>query len=421
MQVLQVNFSDFGGGGGGAIAMYRLCQGLAPLDVDCKIISKVKTLNSDQSDVMPRYRVLEGVAKKLTQSLGLNDIHTISTFRLKQHPFFQGADLLNLHIIHSDYFNYLALPVLTAHKPAVFTLHDMWAFTGHCAYSYDCSRWQTGCGACPYPDTYPSVQRDRTALEWRLKQWAYSRANLTIVTPSRWLMEKAQTSMLSAFPIQHIPNGLDVQAYAPIDKTLARQALNLPTDRYIVMSCAESLGDRRKGMDLLVKSLNQLPTDIKANTVLLLMGNRSEAIDRALQIPTVALGYVTSDRFKALAYSAADAFLFPTRADNLPIVLQESMACGTPMVSFQVGGVPDLVRPDITGLLAMPEDIDAFTAHTVTLLKDEDYRQKLAFNCRKTAVDEYSIELQARRYKTLYESLLCAPSETRDRAKTRTQ
>ena len=172
------------------------------------------------------------------------------------------------------------------------------------------------------------------------------------------------------------------------------------------MACAESLSDRRKGMDLLVKSLNQLPADLRANTMLLLMGKNAEALKNTVSLPTVALGFVDSDHRKALAYSAADAFLFPTRADNLPIVLQESMACGTPMVSFDVGGVPDLVRPGMTGLLAPAEAVDAFTAQVVTLLTQPNLRHTLAAQCRQTAVAEYALDLQAQRYQTLYESLL---------------
>jgi glycosyltransferase involved in cell wall biosynthesis len=406
MKVLQINFSDYSGGGGGAIAMYRLCQGLEALGVDCNILSKAKTLDTDQSALMPRLRLVEGILKRLTKPLGLNDIHTLGSFRLGHHPFLQQADIINAHVIHSDYFNYLAIPRLTAHRPMVMALHDMWAFTGHCAYSYDCTRWQTGCGQCPYPHSYPSIQRDSTALEWRLKQWAYRRANLAIVAPSRWLQTQAKKSLLGHHPIHHIPNGLDLQAYAPIDQPLARQALGLPADHHIVMSCAESLTDSRKGMDLLIQSLHRLPDDLKAKTTLLLMGKASETMQKAISLPTVFLGFVASDRLKALAYSAADLFAFPTRADNLPIVLQESMACGTPMVSFDVGGVSDLVRPGITGLLASAEDVEAFTAQVVTLLTQPELRHTLAAQCRQIAVAEYALDLQAQRYKALYESLL---------------
>lgn len=113
-------------------------------------------------------------------------------------------------------------------------------------------------------------------------------------------------------------------------------------------------------------------------------------------IPTLNLGYVSGDRMKSIAYSAADVFIFPTRADNLPLVLQESMACGTPMVSFKVGGVPDLVRPGITGYLAQPEDTQDFCNGIVQLLVDREQRLKMSENCRAIALQEYTLELQAK-------------------------
>jgi glycosyltransferase involved in cell wall biosynthesis len=109
---------------------------------------------------------------------------------------------------------------------------------------------------------------------------------------------------------------------------------------------------------------------------------------------------------KAIAYSAADLCVFPTRADNLPLVLQESMAYGTPMVSFNVGGVPDLVRPNVTGYLAKPEDAKDFSQGILQLLEDDTLREKMSANCRAIALQEYPIELQAKRYIELYQQVL---------------
>jgi glycosyltransferase involved in cell wall biosynthesis len=135
-------------------------------------------------------------------------------------------------------------------------------------------------------------------------------------------------------------------------------------------------------------------------------GNGSEAITTELGIPTFNLGYISSDRLKSIAYSAADLFIFPTRADNLPLVLQESMACGTPMVSFDIGGVLDLVRPMVTGYLANPEDAKDFCNGILTLLKDDQLRQNMSVNCRAIALAEYSLKLQSERYIKLYKEIL---------------
>ena len=123
-------------------------------------------------------------------------------------------------------------------------------------------------------------------------------------------------------------------------------------------------------------------------------------------MPVLNLGYISNDRFKAIVYSAADLFVFPTRADNLPLTLQESMTCGTPMVSFKIGGVPDLVRPGITGYLAQPEDTEDFCNGIVQLLEDQNLRDRLSENCRAITLEEYPLELQAQRYIELYHQVL---------------
>jgi glycosyltransferase involved in cell wall biosynthesis len=405
MKVLQINFSDYAGGGGGAIAMYRLYLGLKSAGIDCKILSGCKTLQISNSQAISRPR-LEFKLQKITRLLGLNDIHCFGSFNIVEENFYKEADILNFHIIHSSFFSYLAIPKLTATKPAVFTLHDMWSFTGHCAYSYDCDRWKIGCGKCPYPDTYPVISRDSTRIEWKLKNWIYGQSNLTIVSPSNWLTEQAKASMLNCLPIHCIPYGIDTNAYQPLDRQLCKAVLDIPQDKRVLLFGAESLKDKRKGGDLLLNALQQLPQSLKAEIILLTFGNGSEAITAALGIPTINLGYISSDRLKSMAYSAADLFIFPTRADNLPLVLQESMACGTPMVSFDIGGVPDLVRPMVTGYLAKPEDAEDFCNGIVTLLEDDQLRQTMSVNCRAIAITEYSLKLQAERYIKLYKEIL---------------
>lgn len=405
MNILHINQSDIEGGA--AIAGYRLHQGLLAQGIDSRLlVGTVKTSSDYVAAVPATKRRIEHQLNRFTRRLGLNYINLVSTFDIPKHRFYEQADVLNFHNLHYNYFNYLAIPSLTESKPAVFTLHDMWSFTGHCAYSYDCDRWKRGCGQCPYPDIYPAIARDNTHLEWKLKHWVYSRSDLVIVTPTTWLTKQAQQSMLSRFPIHHIPYGIDTEAYQPLDSEQCKSLLKIPSAKKVLMFAAVNLDDPRKGGDLLLQALQSLPESLKAEIVLLILGERGEALAQTIGVSTINLGYVSSNHLKSIAYSAADLFIFPTRADNLPLVLQESIACGTPMVSFKIGGVPEIVRPGQTGYLAQPEDSQDFCNGIVQLLEDDNLRESMAQNGRAIALTEYPLELQAQRYIDLYRQRL---------------
>jgi glycosyltransferase involved in cell wall biosynthesis len=349
----------------------------------------------------------ERFISRVTGRLGLNDIHCISSFKIRKLPAFLEADILNFHCIHGDFFSYLALPWLTEDKAAVLTLRDMWHFTGHCTFSFDCDRWKIGCGRCPYPNISNKIYRDNTHLEWKLKDWVYSRSKFTVVALDSHMATLAKQSMLNRFPIEHIPNGVDTEAYQPLDPEKCRSLLGVPLDKKVLLFSAVHLNERRKGGDLLVKALQALPKTLKADLVLLLMGqDGGETISSAVDIPIVNFGFVGNARSKAIIYSAADLFIFPSRAEGLPNSVLESMACGTAVVSFNVGGVPDLVSTGITGYLAEADDADDLSRGIVQLLEDGCLRRRIARQCRGTVVKNYSAELEVQRHIDLYQRLL---------------
>ncbi|MBE9190512.1 glycosyltransferase family 4 protein [Gloeocapsopsis crepidinum LEGE 06123] len=414
MKVLHLWTSDSGKlGGGGAVSMHRLHMGLRSAGVDSQILCENKTTDSPYVQVLEhwsRWETAGTYLKKFTSRLGLNDIHRVSSFKIKQHQAYIDTEILHFHGTHSGFINYLALPYLTQNKPAVFTLCDMWAFTGHCAFSYDCDRWKTGCGHCPYPESNPYIRRDGTRIEWKLKEWIYNRSNITFVTKSKWLTEVAQQSILNRHPIYEIPNGIDTEIYQPLDREQCRAQLGIPQDKNVLMFAAVRLDHFQKGGDLLLKALQTLPASLKAETVLVIIGHGGEAIAQTVGMPTLNLGYVSDDRQKAVCYSAADLFLFPTRAETFGNVALESMACGTPVVSFKVGGVPDLVQHGITGYLATPEDAQDFSKGIAQLLAEQS-PSDMSQQCRAIASQEYSIELCAQRHLRLYNHILTNSSE----------
>ena len=212
--------------------------------------------------------------------------------------------------------------------------------------------------------------------------------------------------MLNRFPIHQIPNGVDTEVYEPLDPEQCRSLLGIPPGKKVLMFAALDLTQFWKGGDLLVKALQGLPESLKAETVLLLLGRGGEAIAETVGLQTLNLEYVGNDRLKAICYSAADLLVHSTRADSLPLVLQESMACGTPLVSCRVDGVPDLVRPGITGYLAEPENVQDLSEGIVQLLKDESLRRHMGQQGRAIVLTEYTLKLQVQRYIELYRQLL---------------
>ncbi len=408
MKFLQINLSDYSYTGGTGIAMNRLHNGIQKKGFDSKVLCIHKELEDSHTIKLQRsnvVRALESLLLKCEVELGLNDIsRVITAMNLKNHPAYQEADVITLHCIHDKFISYLLLPWITQ-KPTVFYLHDMWSFTGHCHYSYECDRWKTGCGQCPHPEVPGYIKRDNTRLEWQIKNWVYSHSNMQVVTPSKWMYNLVKESILNRFPIHHIPYGIDTEVYAPVAPESCRSQLGIPLNKKVLMFNALSLKDYRKGGDLLVRALSKLPESLKSEIVLLTIG-KGDGLPENIGIQTMNMGFISSEKSKATLYSAADIFVCSTRADNSPLVLYESIACGTPVVGFNVGGVPDLVRPSVTGLLAETENVEALSNCILELLENTSLRRNMSQQCREVAVEEYSLDLYAQRFIDLYSHIL---------------
>ncbi len=392
--------------GGGAGSMYRLHTNLRKAGIDSRILCELKTSNSPYVDVKPLPSRLESILGRFTSAVGLNDIHRISSWNLIKHPSFRKTDILNFHGIHSGFLSYLALPQITAAKPTIFTLRDLWAFTGHCAFFFNCNRWKNGCGHCPGLHYYPPVKRDATKWEWKFKNWAFTNSNITMVALSQWVADQARQGMLKRFPIHHIPNGIDSETLKPLDPERCKYALGIPPGKKIIMFAANSLSSIQKGGDLVLKVLESLPKTLKSEIVFLTFGRKGEELTEGIGIQTVHLDYVGNSRLKAVAFSAADLFLFPSRAETFGQVVLESFACGTPVVSHNIGPLAEIIRHDFTGYMAAAEDTKEMSEGIIKLLKDDRLRAQMGQNCRKVAVEEYSLELETQRYIRLYKSVL---------------
>jgi glycosyltransferase involved in cell wall biosynthesis len=351
-------------------------------------------------------RLANRVADELTRPVGWQYQYVPSTRHTLAHPWTRQPSVFQLFNTHGGYLSTNILPRLSARAPLVWWLADMWPLTGHCIYSGACTRWRTGCGSCPDLGGYPAIGRDTTAALFRQKDGAYSRSDVTIVAPSSWTERIAHESpLLSRFPIHRIPNGLDLSVFRPVDRSTARARLDLPPTAPIILFAAHVIDENpRKGTRQLVEALKR--ATLPPGTMLLLMGEGRATWASDIGISTRLLGNLTDDAALAEAYSAADVFAAPSLDDNLPSTVLESMACGVPAVAFDVGGIADAVRHGQTGYLARALDVDDLARGFEYMLNDRERRLTLGEAARCMMEDEFSAELQARRFVELYREII---------------
>ena len=315
------------------------------------------------------------------------------------------ADLVHLHNLHG--YSLLTLMRLEAAGPWLWTFHDAWPLTGHCAYPEGCTGWHRACRRCPRPDAQPSIGLNTAGLLFRLKERIYGRIKPTVVCPSRWLLEMVRRSPLTArFRSLCIPNGVDTAVFRPHPQATARRVLGLPAEGHLLLFVASRLGQRRKGSDLLVRALRALRASGPGELRVVTVGEGPGLLRRSVPYPVIELGPVRRDEVLAMAYSAADLFVAPSREESFGLVLVESMACGTPCVAFRVGAVPEIVRPGRTGWLAGPEDPEDLARCIHQGLTDADRRRRMSAICRRVARQEYDLFLMTGRYLRLYEELI---------------
>ncbi|MFZ4730662.1 MAG: glycosyltransferase family 4 protein [Pseudanabaena sp.] len=415
MKVLLCSSSDIGGGA--ARSAYRLhqgLQGLPDLQVDSQIL--VQTKISDD------FRVLSGSSKL---SKGLAKLRpTLDQLPLYRYPkrdrtvfspqwlpnslddLISEADpeIINLHWVCDGFIPIKALRQFK--QPLVWTLHDMWAFTGGCHYNADCMNYTNSCGTCP--QLHSSKEKDLSRWIWQRKAKAWQNLNLTIVTPSHWLAKcAASSSLLKDMRIEVIPNGLDTIQYRPIQKSVARSILGLPEDKQLILFGAISAtSDPRKGFNLLQSALQKLSESGWGERVELVVFGASQPKNLPeLGLKSHYLGRLNDDISLSLAYAAGDVFLAPSVQDNLPNTVMESLACGTPCVAFDIGGMSDMIEHQQNGYLAKPFDIDDLARGITWLLEDEERLRKLGINGRKKVENNFTLEIQANNYLSVYQDM----------------
>lgn len=312
-------------------------------------------------------------------------------------------DVIHLHNLHGYYLDF---PLLFRHlhaagRPVVWSLHDCWAFTGHCCY-FDvagCERWISGCERCPLTRTYPaSFLADRSAANWADRRRAFrSVPRLHLVTPSRWLAAQAGRSFLGDYPCDTIPYGIDLATFRPLPEGDHLRRFRLG-GKHLVLAVA-SEWDPRKGLDHVIALRSLLPQEQFEMAVVGV--NKKEAA----QLPDGMLPIPRTDSTDELAalYSRAAVFVNLTLADNLPVTNLEALACGTPVVTYDSGGSPEAI--DVGTGAVVPRGDVAAAAREIVRIAALD-REAMRTRCRERAEAMFRLETQYDRYVSLYRSLL---------------
>ena len=412
MRVLSLSSSDTTGGA--AIAACRLHQGLRMIGIESHM--HVQRKNGDDQFVTGGRSILAKFSSQLREHIDMSPTYL---YRYRQKIRFSPAwlpgrawlselnkcvDIVHLHWINNGYIRIEDLALLRT--PIIWTLHDMWAFTGGCHYDDGCGRYTTECGNCPILGS--NKRKDLAYRVYERKRNAWRDLNLTLVSPSHWLTSCArQSTLLSQYRIKTIPNGLDLSIFKPIQKYEARIRCKLPQDKKLILFGAmNATSDPRKGYMLLKTALQKVSKKIwESNIGLILFGNSKSIDTRDFGYPVFCMGSLYDNTTISSIYSAADLFVAPSIQDNLPNTVMESLACGTPCVAFNIGGMPDMIEHKLNGYLAKAYDTDDLANGIMWILNNVTHWPMLSRHARNKAQQEFGIVRIANQYCELYKEI----------------
>ncbi len=412
MRVLIINTSERIGGA--AIAANRLMQALKKNGVKARML--VRDKQTDQLTVVSIgygwtqpikflwERVSIFAANKFSKrNLFLVDIANAGTDITKNIEF-ERADVIHLHWVNQGYLSINNLnKILHSGKRVVITMHDQWYFTGICHYSGDCDKYTSHCHHCTLMNG--TVLGDFASQLFDKKQHIYEDSKVTFVGCSQWMANLARTSALTqGHKVVSIPNAINTEQFRPLDKTAARKELSLPLKGKLLLFGCQRITDERKGFRYLVDALQIIKRDnpeIAQNTEIVVVGGKADSISSHLPFSIIPVSYVSDPQKMIALYNAVDLYVTPSLQDNLPNTIMEALACGTPCVGFDVGGIPEMIDHKKNGYVARYKDSADFAEGIKWVLTSD--HDTLSTKAREKVMNNYTEDIVAKKYIEVYE------------------
>lgn len=313
-------------------------------------------------------------------------------------------DIIHLHNIHGNYMGIMDLMEIRKYcKIIIWTLHDMWAMTGHCAYPVQCDKWiKDGCKSCLNLKLYPKLRIDIAAYIYRTKKRVLVNQEIFFVIPSEWLMGQFERSFLAKENRRLIYNGVDTTLFYPMNKERLRKQYRISQDKIVLMFISNNLWNPYKGIETLGNALKMVKR--KEDYELLVVGEgKHMSFDE--NFVCHYMGYVSDDEKMNELYNLSDVFILPSSAENFPCSVLESMSAGTPVIASKVGGIVEQIDSE-TGWLFDAGDVKQLAYIINGLFFEKNKLTTMSVNCRKRVGNYFSEKQMIQSHKTLYEELV---------------
>ncbi len=336
-------------------------------------------------------------ARDVERKKGILDFGKIGALKLFSNIKYQKSSIIHLHNSHGYYLSFYALEKIVYNKKLIWTLHDDYILTGHCSFSMLCDRWEFGCGNCPNLNIYPSLINDTTKINLKEKIATIKKLQPYIITPSKWLANRVKHQFPFLKNIEVIYNGVNTEVFLPFDKIKTRKELGLPLNKKLVLYVAEfSTLNPFKGGEI----IREIILDTKFSNICFITvgGNNETYLKNHLSYP-----YINNEDELAKLYAACDVLLYPTQADNLPLVVLESMACGTPVIASKLGGIPEIIDGLNGVLIEDSRSVEAFRLGLLYFLNLSDSQVvSMRIKALKTIKERFTLNEMLFSYERIY-------------------